>query len=276
MSDERKMDQNAEEGCPSSERLFALLHNPEDLTREEREQIERHVRECSLCAEEVAFLKKDLERCNTFEPDVRDLESIAAELRSPHWRPSIPDRLYDLTKRYPCPSSRVYDRSKVQAWLDRLRRMGQKVSDFFDLSHIGLPELSPVVVRSGARTASLDEEMLVDLVLAANQGMDAGDYKRAGELYGKISELVSGQTLGRDVRFLAGVAYLRSGIVERALEYLRDSIDDESGVEHYWLLAGALLEAGDLEGAFKTLQMVESMGGSWGEKARRLFEEMYG
>ena len=271
MKQRHKTGQNAPERCPSSEQFFTFLDNPEDLTREDRQQIEQHIQECTLCAEEVALHK---ESGISFEPEESDLESISAELRSPQWRPSIPDRLYDLAKRYPCPSTRTFDLSKVQAWLERLRRIGQKTSDFFDLSHIGLPDLSPVAVRSGARVASLDEEMLLDLVSEANRGMDAGDYEKAGELYGKISELVSEQPLERDVRFLAGFAYFRSGIVERALESLGSSIDGESGAEHYWLLAGALFEAGDLERAFKTLQVVEGMGGTLGEKARKLFEEM--
>jgi hypothetical protein len=150
------MKQNVKEQCPGTELLFAYLNHPEELSREDQKYIEQHIRECSLCSEEVGIIKEDLEQGFLEGSSECGFEPIVSGPRTSY----VLGRIRDLSDRYPHPSYHAFHVSKVQGWLDRLRKAGRSISDLFDISSISLPLLSPVAVRSGARAASVDEELL--------------------------------------------------------------------------------------------------------------------
>jgi len=82
------------------------------------------------------------------------------------------------------------------------------------------------------------------------------------------------ESIGLDLKFLAGIAYIRAGDAARARNILEKTIDDETESEHYWALACAQLVANDMDAALKNLQIVESMGGELGKRAKEILDEI--
>ena len=262
------------EFCPKAALLFAFVDNPDAIGKADRDRVEEHLAHCSLCAEEISMLREKMEMELSLAPAVEELESIAVGLRSPQERPSFLDRLRDLAARYPRPAARLFDPAKVKDWLEGIGRIGPGLAELFDLSSLGMPELSQAAVRSGTRVSRADVDRLTGMVRKAGSAMTSGDYEEAGRIYGKLCEVFEGRPAQRQVRFLAGIAFFRSGAEKLALEYLRGSISEEASTEYYWVLANVLLRTGDLEGAFRCLQIVEGMEGPLAREAEKMLDRM--
>lgn len=273
--------------CPAETDLFAFVEDPGLLNRKKKKIIDGHLRQCPLCSEEVSLLRAKLDEAEADTAPAlleSSIDRLIADFSSAPEKIVPDDRLRDILARYPRPSTRRFDRKRAGAWLKKVGEkaggigggIGDAIAGIFAPAPAGVFELSPAAVRSGAKTARLKEDELSDLLQSAGRAMDAGEYREAGEFYSEICRLVRGQPLEFDARLHAGIAFLRCGEIDLAASNLGDSIHEAAGPENYWLLARALLEKGEFEGAFKSLQIVEGMSGELGDRAARLLDEMQG
>jgi len=281
--DPERAAEDTPEICPPENDLFSFIEDPDVLDRKKKTMIDRHLRQCPLCHEEISQLRAKLNEGDSETQravEESTIDRLIGKFQSSPEKIILEDRLRDILIRYPSPSARRFDAKKARAWLNRVGEkaggIGRRLAGIFELSSAGAFELSPAAVRSGAKAEKEKESKLLDLLSDAEQKMAAGEYRQSGECYLEICRLVAGLPLERDARFLAGVAFLRCGDFDLAASNLGDSIGEAAGPENYWFLARALLEKGEIEGAFKSLQVLEGLGGEFGSRATKLLNEMQG
>ncbi len=262
--------------CPDWQILFTSINQPDRLTADELNYCREHIKYCAVCAEDISVFKEKLEKPDPIEPSSDELDLLVQQITRKDDALSVPHWLKDLAGSYPSPGIRPFDLGKFRDWVQsRLRDKLASAVEFFDISSLSMPVLSPSVIRSagGGYDHSAVEELTV-LAARARSAVDAGEFRDAGELYHRMSGLLDDESLDLDLKFLAGIAYLRAGDARSACELLAGTIDEEASEENYWALACAHLVADDLESAYKNLQIVEKIGGELSERARILLDDI--
>lgn len=276
MKKETGKDKNETLECPDWRILFTFMDQPEQLSEKDLDYCREHLKTCSVCADDISIFEREHEGAVLMEPTVGELDLLVRQITTADDALSVPHWLKDLAGSYPSPGIRPFDVDKFRNWVrTSLRDKLAAAVEFFDISSLSMPVLSPSIVRSAGGEydrAAVDE--LTILSGKARTAIDSGEFKTAGNMYNRMSKLLDDESLDLDLKFLAGIAFLRAGDAGRARRILTDTIDEEATEENYWALACAHLVADDLESAFRNLQIVEKMGGELGERARTLLNDI--